>query len=103
MSKYGVVESIERGRIDYFKEHFVSDGTWLLRIRTEQGKGLPSTLYYEDEKMNTDIWSLIFDGKVSACYKCGDEGHRGDRCRAVRPKQAESGMTAPVGVGGHLL
>ena len=99
MSKYGVVESIERGRIDYFKESFVSDGTWLLRIRTEQGKGLPSTLYYEDEGKNTDIWSLIFDGKVSACYKCGDEGHRGDRCRAAKPKQADSGLTAPVGVG----
>ena len=99
MSKYGKVESIERGRIDYFKECFVSDGTWLLRIRTEQGKGLPSTLYYEDEKKNVDIWSLIFDGKVSACYKCGDEGHRGDRCRAAKPKPADSGMIAPVGIG----
>ena len=49
MSKYGKVESCDRGRVDYFKNSFVSDGTWILRIRTEQGKGLPSTLYYSDE------------------------------------------------------
>ena len=77
MSKYGVVEHIERGRIDYFKEEIVSDGTWLVRIRTEQGKGLPSTLYYEDEQKNTDIWSLVFEGKVTACYKCGGDGAQG--------------------------
>ena len=99
MSKYGKVESCDRGRVDYFKNSFVSDGTWILRIRTEQGKGLPSTLYYSDEGGHTDIWSVIFDGKVAACFKCGAEGHRGDHCRAAKPKPAEQGLVAPVGVG----
>ena len=99
MGKYGKVESCERGKVDYFKNCFVSDGTWKLRIRADQGKGLPSTLYFTDEAGNTDIWSVIFDGKVAACYKCGGENHRGDRCRASKPKPADNGMTAPVGVG----
>ena len=99
MSKYGKVESCDRGRVDYFKNSFVSDGTWILRIRTEQGKGLPSTLYYSDEGGHTDIWSVIFDGKVAACFKCGAEGHRGDHCRAAKPKPAEQGLVEPVGVG----
>ena len=101
MSKYGKVESCDRGRVDYFKNSFVSDGTWILRIRTEQGKGLPSTLYYTDEGGHTDIWSVIFDGKVAACFKCGAEGHRGDQCRAAKPKPAEQGLVAPVGVGNY--
>ena len=98
MSKYGVVSSCNRGRVDYFKDHFVSDGTWLLRIRPEQGKGLPSIVYFS-EAGNTDIWSIIFDGKVSICWKCGGEGHRGDQCRSVRPKPNAQGQTAPVGLG----
>ena len=98
MSKYGVVSSCERGRIDYFRDSFVSDGTWILRIRPEQGKGLPSIVYFT-ENGNTDVWSLIFDGKVSICWKCGQENHRGDMCRSVRPKANQQGKTAPVGLG----
>ena len=98
MSKYGVVSSCNRGRVDYFKDHFVSDRTWLLRIRPEQGKGLPSIVYFSQDG-NTDIWSIIFDGKVSCCWKCGGEGHRGDQCRSVRPKPNDQGQTAPVGLG----
>ena len=98
MSKYGEVSACDRGKIDYFKDHQVSDGTWILRIRPEQGKGLPSILYYT-EGGNTDIWSYIFDGRVSCCWKCGEQGHRGDQCRSTRPKQAQQGQTAPVGMG----
>ena len=98
MTKYGKVESCDRGRVDYFKENFVSDGTWHLRMRPEQGKGLPSIVYFT-EGGNTDTWSLIFDGKVAICWKCGGEAHRGDQCRSVRPKPSEQGKTAPVGIG----
>ena len=84
MGKYGKVVSCDRGRVDYFKENVVSDGTWILRMQPEQGKGLPSIIYYDDEQGNTDIWSVIFDGKVGLCYKCGVSGHRGDQCRAER-------------------
>ena len=100
MSKYGVVSACDRGRIDYFKESFVSDGTWILRMRPEQGKGLPSIVYFTEER-NTDTWSIIFDGKVSCCYKCGGEGHRGDQCRSVRPKPGKEGQIAPVGIGSY--
>ena len=86
LSKYGVVTSCERGRIDYFKDNIVSDGTWIVRIRPEQGRGLPSIIYYEDDDKNKDVWAVIFDGKVTACWKCGGENHRGDMCRSVRPK-----------------
>ena len=99
MSQYGEVVACDKGRIDYFKDSHVSDGTWSIRIKPEQGgQGLPSILYY-DEGGPTDIWNLIFDGKISCCWKCGMEGHRGDGCRSVRPKTAEQGMTAPVGLG----
>ena len=98
MSKYGEVTACDRGRIDYFKNHFVSDGTWVLRMKPEQGKGLPSIIYYT-EGGNKDIWSVIFDGRVSCCWKCGGEGHRGDQCRSTRPKPAQQGQTAPVGMG----
>ena len=99
MTKYGKVVGIEKGRVSYFKEAFVGDGTWILRIRPQDGKGLPSIIYYDDEEGNKDVWSLIFDGKVSVCYKCGKQGHRGDRCRAVRPSAESSGNKAPLGVG----
>ena len=99
MEKYGKVVAIELGRLDYFKEKFISDGTWIIRMRPEQGKGLPSIIYYTDEGGNTDVWSVIFDGKVSLCYKCGQKGHRGDRCRAKEAKEGEKGMIAPVGLG----
>ena len=98
MSKYGEVTACDRGRIDYFKNHFVSDGTWVLRMKPEQGKGLPSIIYYT-EGGNKDIWSVIFDGKISCCWKCGGEGHRGDQCRSARPKPAQQGQIAPVGIG----
>ena len=71
----------------------------IIRKRPEQGKGLPSIIYYTDEEGNTDVWSIIFDGKVSLCYKCGQKGHRGDRCRAMDSKEGEKGMMAPVGMG----
>ena len=100
MSKYGKVSSCDRGRIDYFRESFVSDGTWLVRIRPDQGKGLPSIIYFT-ENGNTDVWSIIFDGKVSICWKCGQENHRGDMCRSVRPKTSEQGQTAPLGIGSY--
>ena len=99
MGKYGKVIACDRGKVDYFKDKVVSDGTWILRMRPEQGKGLPSIIYYQDEGGNTDLWSIIFDGKVSMCYKCGVTGHRGDQCRAARPRVEDQGMTAPVGVG----
>ena len=99
MEKYGKVVAIELGRLDYFKEKFIADGTWIIRMRPEQGKGLPSIIYYTDEEGNTDVWSIIFDGKVSLCYKCGQKGHRGDRCRARESKEGEKGMIAPVGMG----
>ena len=100
MSKYGKVETCDRGRLEYFKNNFVSDGTWLLRMRPEQGKGLPSIVYYTPKVGgNTDTWSVIFDGKISCCWKCGVEGHRGDQCRSARPKLSDQGQTAPVGIG----
>ena len=99
MSKYGAVTACDRGKVEYFKDHFVSDGTWIIRMRPEQGKGLPSIIYFNDEAGHVDTWQIIFDGRVAICVKCGAEGHRGDQCRAVRPKPGKQGMTAPVGLG----
>ena len=99
MTKYGEVVSLERGRVDYFKTSFVSDGTWLIRIRPQQGKGLPSIIYYEDENKNIDVWAVNFDGKVFACWKCGGQNHRGDTCRSTRPKPGQELSVAPVGLG----
>ena len=99
MTKYGEVISLERGRVDYFKTGFVSDGTWLIRIQPQQGKGLPSIIYYEDERKNIDVWAVNFDGKVFACWKCGGQNHRGDTCRSTRPKPGQELTVAPVGLG----
>ena len=99
MAKYGVITSMDRGKCDFWKDHFVDDGTWIMRIRPEQEKGLPSLIWLTERNKPTDVVSLIFDGKISCCWKCGQQGHRGDNCRSVRARPGQQGLIAPVGLG----
>ena len=102
MGKYCKVKTCEMGVYECAKTSVIYDGTWLLRVWTEPGKGLPSVIYYNPDESDDkvfDVWSLNFDGKVSCCWKCGGEDHIGDRCRARRPKLDDRGDVAPVGVG----
>ena len=79
--KYGEVLSCEKGTCDVLSTpvHKVRDGTWLLRVRLDEGKTMPSLIYYKKE-----VWQVVFDGMVFPCWKCLGLDHRAHQCRGRR-------------------
>ena len=74
----GEVVQIKKGLLDPVNLPGCTDGDWDLRVRiTDLGKPIPSYVYKRDEG---EIWSLNFEGRKFACWKCGSPSHIGDKC-----------------------
>ena len=69
---------LKKGMLDANRLPGVTNGQWALRLKImDQDKAIPSYVYRRDEG---ELWSLNFEGRVWACWKCGGSGHIGDKC-----------------------
>ena len=74
----GEVLDINKGMLDTRRLPGVTNGTWAIRLKVrDQDVEIPSYIYRKDEG---ELWSLNFEGRQFACWKCGSSAHIGDRC-----------------------
>ena len=100
LEKYGKVVTCERGRnVDLStSEHFVTDGTWTVRMTPEITTKPPETIYYFGPSGAVQTWVLTYDGVGSSCILCGVQGHMGFRCNSLVPRGGRLGRK-PAGMG----
>ena len=58
-----------------------------------EGKSLPPFLIMKDDG---EVWQLA-TGEASVCWKCGQSGHIGDKCRQAVNILAESLASPAIG------
>ena len=100
LEKYGTVVTCERGKnIDLStSDHFVTDGTWTIRMTPKLRVQTPETIYYFGPSGAIQTWVLNYDGVGSSCILCGIQGHMGFRCNSLIPRGGRLGKQ-PAGVG----
>ena len=100
MGLYGEVVTCERGKnVDLSTPaHFVTDGTWSIRMTPSIRDKPPETIYYYGPSGNVQTWILNFDGMGSSCVLCGVQGHMGFRCNSLVPRGGRMGRQ-PAGMG----
>ena len=100
LSKYGVVVTCDKGKnIDLsLPGHFVTDGTWTIRMTPLIRTKPPETIYYRGLDGAMQTWILIYDGVGSSCVLCGVQGHMSWRCNSVVPRGGRLGRH-PAGMG----
>ena len=99
LGKHGLVVTCERGRnVDLStSEHFVTDGTWTIRMTPDMRKKPPETIYYFGPSGSVSTWILTYDGVGSSCILCGLQGHMGFRCNSLAPRNGIG--KEPAGLG----
>ena len=100
LEKYGKVVTCERGRnVDLSTaQHFVTDGTWTIRMTPKLRVQTPETIYYFGPSGVVQTWVLTYDGVGSSCILCGIQGHMGFRCNSLIPRGGRLGKE-PAGMG----
>ena len=93
LGHYGTVVSCERGRnVDLStQDHFVTDGTWMVRMTPRLRDKPPETIYYHGVSGDVQTWILNYDGVGSSCVLCGVQGHMGYRCNSLAPRGGRLG------------
>ena len=71
-----------------------TNGIWTVKMFLGEGKYLPPFLIMKDDG---EVWQLA-TGEASVCWKCGQSGHIGDKCRQAVNILAESLASPAVGV-----
>ena len=66
----------KKGYISNKKLPGCSNGIWTVRLILERFKTLPPFLIMKEEG---EVWQLA-TGEISVCWKCGLQGHIGDKC-----------------------
>ena len=75
----GEVVEVSRGLLDEKRLPGVSNGKWKVRVKIlDPDRNIPSYIIRKEEG---ELWSLLFDGRRSVCWKCGSADHIGDKCR----------------------
>ena len=101
LGNYGTVVTAERGKnIDLSVDnHFVTDGTWVVRMTPSIRTKPPETIYYMGYGGNVQTWILTYDGVGSSCVLCGIQGHVSFRCNSVAPRGGKMTGRQPAGLG----
>ena len=84
--EFGEVKGVKRNLIPFIKREFnIDDGTISLRIKVQDENSIPSWIRRprnDELERNEECWQIVYKGQVKAgCWKCGDAGHIGVRCR----------------------
>ena len=93
LGQYGEILEAQKGLISK-KLPGCTNGIWTVKMFVFEGKSLPPFLIMKDEG---EVWQLA-NGEASVCWKCGQEGHIGDKCRQAVNVLAESLASPAVGV-----
>ena len=92
LGQYGEVLDAQKGYISK-KLPGCTNGIWTVRLVMKAGMSLPPFLIMKDEG---EVWQLA-TGEISVCWKCGQGGHIGDKCRQAVNTLAESIASTAVG------
>ena len=76
LAQYGEVLDAKKGFISGKKLPGCTNGIWTVRLILGQGRSLPPFLIIKEEG---EVWQLA-TGEISVCWKCGVNGHIGDKC-----------------------
>ena len=93
LGQYGEILEAQKGLISK-KLPGCTNGIWTVKMFVFEGKSLPPFLIMKDDG---EVWQLA-NGEASVCWKCGQEGHIGDKCRQAVNVLAESLASPAVGV-----
>ena len=98
LGQYGEILDAQKGYISK-KLPGCTNGIWTVRMVMRAAMSLPPFLVMKDEG---EVWQLA-TGETSVCWKCGQTGHIGDKCRQAVTILAESiassaVATSPVGL-----
>ena len=92
LGQYGEILDAQKGYISR-KLPGCTNGIWTVRLVMRAGMCLPPFLVMKDEG---EVWQLA-TGETSVCWKCGQSGHIGDKCRQPVTVLAESIASLAVG------
>ena len=92
LGQYGEILDSQKGYISK-KLPGCTNGIWTVRLALRAGMSLPPFLIMKDEG---EVWQLA-TGEASVCWKCGQGGHIGDKCRQAVNTLAESIASTAVG------
>ena len=92
LGQYGEVLEAQKGLISK-KLPGCTNGIWTVKMFIGEGKSLPPFLIMKDDG---EVWQLA-TGEASVCWKCGQCGHIGDKCRQAVNTLAESIASTDVG------
>ena len=92
LGQYGEVLDAQKGYISR-KLPGCTNGIWTVRLILRAGISLPPFLIMKDEG---EVWQLA-TGETSVCWKCGQGGHIGDKCRQDVNILAQSIASPAVG------
>ena len=92
LGQYGEILDAQKGYISR-KLPGCTNGIWTVRLVLRVGMCLPPFLVMKDEG---EVWQLA-TGETSVCWKCGQSGHIGDKCRQAVTVLAESIASPAVG------
>ena len=92
LGQYGEMLEAQKGFISK-KLPGCTNGIWTVKMILRAGISLPPFLIMKDEG---EVWQLA-TGEASVCWKCGQCGHIGDKCRQVVNFLAESISSNAVG------
>ena len=76
LGKYGEVLDAKKGLISPKKLPGCSNGIWTVKMILGEDQTLPPFLIMKEEG---EVWQLT-TGEISVCWKCGCQGHIGDKC-----------------------
>ena len=92
LGQYGEVLEAQKGLISK-KLPGCTNGIWTVKMFVGEGKSLPPFLIMKDDG---EVWQLA-TGEASVCWKCGQHGHIGDKCRQAVNILAESLASSALG------
>ena len=93
LGQYGEILEAQKGLISK-KLPGCTNGIWTVKMFLGEGKVLPPFLIMKDDG---EVWQLA-TGEASVCWKCGQSGHIGDKCRQAVNVLADSLASPAVGV-----
>ena len=92
LGQYGEIVDAKKGLISR-KLPGCTNGIWIVKMFVGEGKSLPPFLIMKDDG---EVWQLA-TGEASVCWKCGQGGHIGDKCRQAVNILAESLASPAIG------
>ena len=93
LGQYGEIIDARKGLISSKKQPGCTNGVWVVKMFVGEGKSLPPFLIMKDDG---EVWQLA-TGEASVCWKCGQSGHIGDKCRQAVNILAESLASPAIG------